>query len=164
MSRLKRGGYLRGLSSPSVTERSATRRSSPRSKEEGHTRFPTFSMTRMSRAFGSSSPRARATMSASRWHRVPVVICTTGSARGAQAPRIIVRFQVAYDDTHTNALLHALNRLLDEGGLARPGEETTLRTSRFLSAKKLRLRSAKRSLAEKNGLVDLYLRPAWLCP
>src|SRR5262249_2668691 len=43
---LKMGGYLSGLSSPSVTDISTSRRFSPRSYEAGQTRLPTFSTKR----------------------------------------------------------------------------------------------------------------------
>ena len=42
---LNSAGYLSGLSSPSVTESSASRSLSPRSKAVGHTRLPTFSIS-----------------------------------------------------------------------------------------------------------------------
>jgi hypothetical protein len=45
---LKIVGYFSGLSSPSVTDISTSRRFSPRSYEDGQTRFPTFSMNRKS--------------------------------------------------------------------------------------------------------------------
>src|SRR6185436_14017261 len=45
---LKMVGYLSGLSSPSVTEKSTALSASPRSNEAGQTRFPTFSMKRKS--------------------------------------------------------------------------------------------------------------------
>src|SRR5580692_5104078 len=55
---LKMVGYLRGLSSPSVTESKTRRRSSPRSYEEGHTKFPTFSMNRKSNRLRSQPTSA----------------------------------------------------------------------------------------------------------
>src|SRR5271157_263763 len=44
-ARTKRPGYLMGFSSPSATDSTASFSSSPRSYDDGHTRFPTFSMT-----------------------------------------------------------------------------------------------------------------------
>jgi hypothetical protein len=39
-------GYFSGLSSPSLTESSTRRKSSPRSYDDGHTKLPTFSTNR----------------------------------------------------------------------------------------------------------------------
>ena len=47
-------GYLTGFSSPSGRETTATLLSSPRSKLEGHTRLPTFSIIRISHSERSS--------------------------------------------------------------------------------------------------------------
>jgi CheY-like chemotaxis protein len=76
---LKIVGYFRGLSSPSVTEISTKRKSSPRSYEDGHTRFPTFSINKNSRSLRFHPARALWTIAASRWHTVPVMICFTGA-------------------------------------------------------------------------------------
>ncbi len=76
-------GYLRGLSSPSGTERMATFTLAPVSNSAGHTRLPTFS--RMARSSGaapasavaaSSSARPWRHIAASRWHMPPVCSCT----------------------------------------------------------------------------------------
>jgi ankyrin repeat protein len=76
---LKTVGYLSGLSSPSVTDRRTTRSASPRSNVAGQTRLPTFSTNRKSRSSGRHPSSAPATMSASRWQTVPVVICRNGA-------------------------------------------------------------------------------------
>ena len=72
-------GYFSGLSSPSVTEMTTTRAVSPRSNSAGHTRFPTFSTNTTLSVGGSSASSPRRSMSASRWHPAPVLICTTGT-------------------------------------------------------------------------------------
>ena len=63
---LKIVGYLSGLSSPSVTATRTMRRCSPRSYEDGQTRFPTFSMNRKSSSPRSQSWSAVCTIAASR--------------------------------------------------------------------------------------------------
>jgi hypothetical protein len=63
---LKMVGYFSGLSSPSVTEISTSRRFSPKSYEEGQTRLPTFSMNRKSRSFTFHPSSALWIMAASR--------------------------------------------------------------------------------------------------
>ena len=70
-------GYFTGLSSPSVTDASTTLACSPRSNRAGQTRLPTFSITTTDPPGGSSARRPSATISASRWQPVPVLICTT---------------------------------------------------------------------------------------
>ena len=72
-------GYLRGLSSPSGTERIATFTLAPVSNSAGHTRLPTFSRIARSRgavpaasAAASSSARPWRHITASRWHMPPV--------------------------------------------------------------------------------------------
>src|SRR5439155_369258 len=70
-------GYLSGLSWPSVTDMITTFARSPRSNMAGHTRLPTFSISRIEPGLGSSTLRPRATMSASRWQPAPVLIWTT---------------------------------------------------------------------------------------
>ena len=75
-------GYLSGLSSPSATEETMIRTSSPTRNSAGHTRLPTFSM--ISRSISSSGicGSAERTMFASRWHSppkpAPVLSWTTG--------------------------------------------------------------------------------------
>src|SRR5262249_25578239 len=70
-------GYLIGLSSPSVTDMTTTLPLSPRLKSAGQTRLPTFSIISNDPEGGSIFRRAAATMSASRWQPLPVLICTT---------------------------------------------------------------------------------------
>ena len=73
-------GYLRGLSSPSVTLSSATLRCSPTANSAGQTRLPTFSTQSRSSEAGSrrwrSSFKPPLTIAASRWQARPVVIGT----------------------------------------------------------------------------------------
>ena len=80
-------GYLSGLSSPSVTEVTITRASSPTRNSAGQTRFPTFSITSRSRSSSGSDGSAERTMFASRWHSPPkpesVFSCVTGMWRSA---------------------------------------------------------------------------------
>ena len=78
-------GYLSGLSSPSVTEETITRASSPTRNSAGQTRLPTFSITSRSRSCSGISGSALRTMLASRWHSPPnpgsVLSCVTGTCR-----------------------------------------------------------------------------------
>ena len=78
-------GYLSGLSSPSVTEETITRTSSPTRNSAGQTRLPTFSITSRSRSCSGISGSAERTMLASRWHSPPkpgsVFSCVTGTCR-----------------------------------------------------------------------------------
>ena len=53
-------GYLSGLSSPSVTEETMTRASSPTRNSAGQTRLPTFSITSRSMSSSGSAGSARA--------------------------------------------------------------------------------------------------------
>ena len=76
LARLKRRGYFSGLSSPSVTLSRAILASSPQSNSTGQTRFPTFSMNRISISFRSKAPRASMTRLLSRWQPPSVLICT----------------------------------------------------------------------------------------
>ena len=61
-------GYLRGLSSPSGTERIMAFLEAPVSNSAGQTRFPTFSRKTQSRPSVSSPKRPCLVISASRWH------------------------------------------------------------------------------------------------
>ena len=64
-------GYLSGLSSPSVTEQTIARASSPTRNSAGQTRLPTFSITSRSISSSGTSGSAERTMLASRWHSPP---------------------------------------------------------------------------------------------
>src|SRR5829696_2003342 len=81
-------GYFSGLSSPSVTEDTITRASSPMRNSAGQTRLPTFSTTSRSSSASGSSGRALRTMLASRWHSPPkplsVLSWVTGTWRPAR--------------------------------------------------------------------------------
>ena len=59
-------GYLSGFSSPSVTEVTITRVSSPTLNSAGQTRLPTFSMISRSMSSSGSEGTAERTMLASR--------------------------------------------------------------------------------------------------
>ncbi len=59
-------GYLSGLSSPSVTDETITRTSSPTRNSAGQTRLPTFSITSRSISASGSAGSAERTMFASR--------------------------------------------------------------------------------------------------
>src|SRR5262250_555084 len=98
-------GYLTGLSAPSVTEASTTRCASPRSNRAGQTRFPTFSITTTEPSEGSSAASASRTITASRWHPVPV-------QRG-----LLVPFDHADDELAGQVARGAL----EQRGLARAG-------------------------------------------
>src|SRR4051812_6007300 len=78
-------GYFSGLSSPSVTEETMTRASSPTWNSAGHTRLPTFSTMSRSMSCRGSAGSALRTMLASRWHSPPkpgsVLSWVTGTCR-----------------------------------------------------------------------------------
>src|SRR4051794_19163793 len=80
-------GYLSGLSSPSATEATIARTSSPIRNSAGQTRLPTFSTTSRSMSSSGIAGSAERTMFASRWHSppkpLPVLSCTTGTCSEA---------------------------------------------------------------------------------
>ena len=65
-------GYLRGLSSPSGTERIVTLAEAPVSNSAGHTRLPTFSRKTRSASSAARPSSPCEHMAASRWHMPPV--------------------------------------------------------------------------------------------
>src|SRR4051794_32878520 len=80
-------GYLSGLSSPSATDATIARTSSPIRNSAGQTRLPTFSTTSRSMSSSGIAGSAERTMFASRWHSPPkpgsVLICATGTCSPA---------------------------------------------------------------------------------
>ena len=142
-------GYFSGLSSPSVTDSRTTRLSSPRSKDAGQTRLPTFSMKRILSPSRFSLSSACSTMCASRWQAVPVEIWTAGApfarTRFAsfsvwRSPTITPIFNVP----PRSASVRSMRAVLPE-----PGEDRRLTTRSFLALKKPRLRSARSWFRER---------------
>ena len=80
-------GYFSGFSSPSVTEKTIARASSPTRNSAGHTRLPTFSIIRRSSSGNGRRSRPDRTITASRWHSPPnpALVLTTEMA-AAPAP------------------------------------------------------------------------------
>ncbi len=82
-------GYLSGLSSPSVTEATITRASSPTRNSAGQTRLPTFSITSRSIDSSGIDGSAERTMFASRWHSPPkpTLVCNWVTGTCSEASR-----------------------------------------------------------------------------
>ena len=156
-------GYLSGLSSPSVTDSTTTLCASPRSKPAGQTRLPTFSIISTESGAGASRASAVSTSAASRWHPLPVLICSAGApvARMRSAS-----FEVCWSPSTTatgsrpasSSIVRTSSVVLPE-----PGLDTRLSAKMPRSASVARLRCAWPSFLASTSRSICTMR-AWLMP
>ena len=117
-------GYFSGLSSPSVTEETITRASSPTWNSAGHTRLPTFSMMSRSMSCSGSAGSARA-------HHVGVEVALAAEARvgvelghrdvqAGQPVGVHRALHVALEHADADAVDPVGEQRLEQRGLARP--------------------------------------------
>ena len=121
-------GYLSGLSSPSVTEQTIARASSPTRNSAGQTRFPTFSITSRSISSSGSAGSAERTMLASRWHSPPnpgsVLSWVTGQMQMGEPVGVERALDVALENAGADSV-ELGERPLEQCGLARlPGRSS----------------------------------------
>ena len=156
----KIGGYFSGLFSPSVAANRTMRCASPRSKDAGQTRLPTFSMkSNRTPSLGSASTAA-ATIRASRWQTVPVVIWTTGAPLGRSAS---ASAWVSRSPTTTAQPTRACKRskvACNSVVFPEPGDDTRLSARMPRARKNPRLRSASRWFASRTCCAPW---PPWRC-
>src|SRR5262249_47051971 len=103
-----------------VTETMTTLARSPRSNRAGQTRLPTFSISTTARGGGSRRSRPRASMAASRWQPVPVLIWTTGPPAAWMRPAAPAGGLAPPDDVKGHLAPQVAEGALQEGGLAGP--------------------------------------------
>src|SRR5690606_9359527 len=156
-------GYLSGLSAPSVTDMITTFARSPRSNSAGQTRLPTFSIITTEPSGGPSSRIPRATMSASRWQPLPVLICTAAQpvARIRSASRPLA-WSPSTTDTASSP---PTSRMVRSSSvvLPAPGELIRLSATIPCSAKKRRFDAASWSFLASTSSSSVITR-VWPCP
>ena len=100
-------GYLSGLSSPSATDATIARASSPTRNSAGQTRLPTFSISSRSISSSGSAGIAERTMFASRWHSPPkpgsVLSWVTGTCSAREAVGVERALHVALEHAGAHA-------------------------------------------------------------
>ena len=116
-------GYFSGLSSPSVTDETITRASSPTRNSAGHTRLPTFSITSRSMSCSGSAGSAERTMLASRWHSPPkpgsVLSWVTGHVQLREPVGVHAALHVALEHADAHAVEPVGQHALEQRRLAR---------------------------------------------